>query len=111
MKEEWRPITIEGYEYLYEVSNTGKVRSVTRVIHKCESNWRARNGKIVPREFDATYKAKEIQPCRYTKKNDMPVYHLHKRVKDGYYGQTDIYVHSEELVRGAFPELYEGEIK
>jgi len=108
MKEEWRPITIEGYEHLYEVSNTGKVRSVTRVIHKSEPAWRARNGKIVPREFDAIYTSTELKPYMVAK-NGLLKYHLHKRDHKGYYGQTDIYVYAEELVKGAFPELYKGE--
>lgn len=34
MVEEWRAVV--GYEGLYEVSNTGKIRSVTHMIHV---NW------------------------------------------------------------------------
>lgn len=110
MKEEWRPIPIEGYENLYEVSNTGKVRSVVRVIHKNEPTWHAKNGKIISREFDAVYSSKELKPYMIAK-NGLLKYHLHKRDHKGYYGQTDIYVYVEDLVRGAFPELHEGEIK
>lgn len=45
MIEEWRPI--EGYEGLYEVSNTGRVRSVDRYVKsKGESYW-LRKGKML----------------------------------------------------------------
>ena len=50
MVEEWRAVV--GYEGLYEVSNTGKVRSVTHMIHV---NW---NGH----EYDRVVRGKLLQP-------------------------------------------------
>ena len=45
MIEEWRPVV--GYEGLYEVSNTGRVRSVDRYVKsKSESYW-LRKGKML----------------------------------------------------------------
>ena len=52
IQEIWKPI--EGYEGYYEVSNTGKVRSVKRTI--CLNG--KREGQV------RTYKGKEIQPLR-----------------------------------------------
>ena len=45
MIEEWRPI--EGYEGLYEVSNTGRVRSVDRYIKNGHSSYRLHKGKVI----------------------------------------------------------------
>lgn len=46
MNEEiWRPI--EGYEGLYEVSNTGRVRSVDRYIKTCYEAYKLQKGKIL----------------------------------------------------------------
>ena len=106
MKEEWRPVPIEGYEKLYEVSNTGKVRSTARVVVRTRF-WKA--SKLVD-THTALYKAREIKPYRVYP-NIGNKYHLHKRVKSGAQGQTDIYVYAYELVKDAFPELYEGENK
>ena len=100
--EEWRPTP--GFEDLYEVSNTGKVRSITRVIHKSEE-WMTRNHQTLHREFDSVYKSKELKPCATTKRGVK--YHLHRRFKDGYYNQASYYVYAEDLVKGAFPELDE----
>ena len=45
MIEEWRPI--EGYEGLYEVSNTGRVRSVDRYVKVGYGSYRLHKGKVL----------------------------------------------------------------
>ena len=45
MIEEWRPI--EGYEGLYEVSNTGQVRSLDRYVVNSLGNRRFYKGKVL----------------------------------------------------------------
>lgn len=105
MKEEWRPVNLSGYENLYEVSNTGKVRSVSRCVIRSRIHGMSRKLDI----HTANYASKELKPYCINKETGMVKYHLHKRYKSGYYGQLDIYVYAEELVRGAFPELYRKE--
>lgn len=99
--EEWRPIP--HFEELYEVSNSGKVRSITHTVHTSEE-WTAPNKKSMHREFDAVYKSKELKPYSISKFGTK--YHLHRKVKDGYYNQADYYFYAEDLVKSAFPELY-----
>lgn len=94
---EWR--AIPGYEDLYQVSANGKVRSIRRSVDRHRGS----------SDDKPQYKSKELMPCRYNKKTGMPVYHLHRRVSPGLYGQTDEYFKSEDLIMLAFPELYEGE--
>ena len=43
--EEWRPVL--GYEGLYEVSNTGIVRSVDRYVKNGHSSYRLHKGKVI----------------------------------------------------------------
>lgn len=45
MNEEWRPI--EGYEGLYEVSNTGQVRSLDMYVKSRYGNYRLHKGKVL----------------------------------------------------------------
>lgn len=45
MSEEWRPI--EGYEGLYEVSNTGRVRSLDMYVKIGYGNYRLHKGKVI----------------------------------------------------------------
>ena len=45
MIEEWRPVV--GYEGLYEVSNTGRVRSLDRYIKTCYGSYRLHKGKVL----------------------------------------------------------------
>ena len=45
MIEEWRPI--EGYEGLYEVSNTGRVRSVDRYVKYSNGQIHLHKGKVL----------------------------------------------------------------
>jgi hypothetical protein len=103
MKEVWRPIP--NYENLYEVSNIGRVRSVSRVVTRSRIHGKTHKCDI----HEVHYKSRIIRPCRYSKKTGSPVYHLHKRYKPGYYGQTDTYHRIEDLIMLAFPELYEKE--
>lgn len=70
MKEVWRPV--KGFEGLYEVSNTGKVRSLT--VERVWRNVRHRNGKI----FDEIRK----RPGRVLKPiptNNLLTVHLYTR--------------------------------
>ena len=46
MKEIWRPIPIDGYEDIYEVSNLGRVRSIDRYV-SCNSGIRFCKGHIL----------------------------------------------------------------
>lgn len=102
MKEEWRPIKLRGYTKLYEVSNDGRVRSVDRAVKR--TRIRKKSGVVVD---DAPhYTSRELKPCAVTKKRGAK-YHLHKRVKQGARGQTDVYVYGRDLAIWAFPELYE----
>jgi|26BtaG_2_1085354.scaffolds.fasta_scaffold18218_3 hypothetical protein len=45
MTEEWRPVV--GYEGYYEVSDMGRVRSIDRVISRCDGTKEERRGKIL----------------------------------------------------------------
>ena len=45
MIEEWRPVV--GYEGLYEVSNTGRVRSLDRYVKTCYGSYRLHKGKVL----------------------------------------------------------------
>ena len=96
-KEEWRPVF--NYEGIYEVSNTGKVRSVSRNV----SRNRKRNSKDIL--DNPAYTSKELKPYSVSRSGNVK-YHLHRRTHSGYYGQSDEYIYAEELVRLAFPELY-----
>lgn len=96
--EEWRPIP--DYEDLYEVSNTGKVRSISR------STRRNRSRKSKTFVDYPIYQSRELTPCRYSIKTQSPVYHLHRRYKSGAQGQTDTYHKIEDLLILVFPELY-----
>lgn len=87
--EEWRPVV--GYEGLYEVSNLGRVRSVTRTFWQ-----RSRHGTL----FERTVRGKVLSPGR------MPGGHLSVAVGKG----NSRCVH--DLVLSAFvgprPPGYEG---
>lgn len=112
MIEEWRPI--RNFESLYEVSNTGKIRSVSRVLKRTDENWHNRNGKPMPRSFVANYKSRELKPYyvgKVGKTKGRVKYHLHKRISKGYCGQSDVYVYADTLMMETFPELYERKIK
>lgn len=95
--EVWRPIPY--YEDLYEVSNTGRVRSIRRVVTRVR-----KRGVDFPK-----FTSKELKPYSINKTSGAVKYHLHRRYKPGYYGQTDEYRYAEDLVREAFPELYKKE--
>lgn len=46
MKEIWKPIPIDGYEDIYEVSNLGRVRSIDRYVN-CNNGVRFCKGHIL----------------------------------------------------------------
>lgn len=101
MTEEWRPVKIEGYEELYEVSNTGKVRSTKRKVFEERLNGMSRK---VENHY-AHFKSRELKPYYICKKSGLVKYHLHRRIKPGRCGQACMYVYANDLVRYAFPEL------
>lgn len=95
-KEEWRPVP--RYEDLYEVSQSGRVRSIKRNVQRA----RSRNGHaFVDRP---QYHPTELKPYNITRKGI--VYHLHRRTHSGYYGQSDEYLYGMDLAKQAFPELF-----
>ena len=96
VKEVWRPIP--RYNGLYEVSQSGKVRSIRRNVQ------RTRTRDDLTFVDYPQYHPIELKPYNITKKGT--VYHLHRRTHSGYYGQSDEYVYAEELVRLVFPELF-----
>ena len=61
MTEEWRPVKIEGYEELYEVSNTGKVRSIKRKVFEERLNGMSRK---VENHY-AHFKSRELKTLLY----------------------------------------------
>ena len=96
MEEEWRPVP--GYEGLYEVSNTGKVRSISRTVN---STRRTKGGPAS--DFTTHRSSKELQPYHISKKGRIK-YHLHKRIAPGMgsHTQTDEYRYVDELIHEAF---------
>lgn len=91
---EWRPVP--GYEGLYEVSKGGKIRSVSRSVART----RVRGDTIFS---DAPeYAPVELKPHEVTKKGIK--YHLHRRTKSGYYGQSDEYVYGHIVAAKAFSD-------
>lgn len=91
---EWRPVP--GYEGLYEVSKGGKIRSVSRSVKRT----RVRGDTTFS---DAPkYVPVELKPYEITKKGIK--YHLHRRTKSGYYGQTDEYVYGHIVAAEAFAD-------
>ena len=95
MQEIWKPIV--GYEGLYEVSNTGKVRSVDRRI-KIQ-----RKSKLAKAEdYFANRVSKELKPYCETKKGVK--FHLHKRIAQGAgsHKQSDEYLYIEDMIKAAF---------
>lgn len=91
---EWRPVP--GYEGLYEVSKGGKIRSVSRSVART----RFLGGTTVSDE--PQYLPVELKPYGITRKGIK--YHLHKRTKSGYYGQTDEYVYGHIVAAKAFAD-------
>lgn len=51
MKEIWKPIV--GFEGLYEVSNKGRVRSVTKTIVYSDGKVKTHYGKVLRKRFDS----------------------------------------------------------
>ena len=95
MHEIWKSVV--GYEGLYEVSNTGKVRSIDRSIavkrlSKCSS----------VENYYANRVSTELKPYCVTKKGVK--FHLHKRIAHGMgsHTQTDEYLYIEDMIKAAF---------
>ena len=95
MQEIWKPVV--GYENLYEVSNTGKVRSVDRSIaikrlSKCNN----------VETYFANRVYKELKPYCVTKKGVK--FHLHKRIAHGMgsHTQSDEYLYAADMIKAAF---------
>lgn len=96
IKEEWR--SVPRYNGLYEVSQSGKVRSIRRNVQRT----RTRNDLTFV-DYPQ-YHPIELKPYNITKKGT--VYHLHRRTHAGYYGQSDEYLYGLDLAKQAFPELF-----
>ena len=100
MQEEWRPVI--GYEGLYVVSNTFKIRSVNRSFNV------SRLGKLGQTEkYTATRNSVELKPYSISKSGRVK-FHLHRRIKSGMgsHTQSDEYVYIDNVVATAFPELF-----
>lgn len=95
MQEIWKPVV--GYEGLYEVSNTGKVRSVDRSI---AVNRLSRCSNI--ENYFANRVSKELKPYCVTKKGVK--FHLHKRIAHGMgsHAQSDEYLYAADMIKAAF---------
>lgn len=63
MKEEWKPVL--GYEGLYEVSNTGKVRSLSRSVVDHNGNLKSFNGGMLT-----------LHSSKLTKRHPKPIFHV-----------------------------------
>lgn len=63
MKEIWKPV--EGYEGLYEVSNTGKVKALKRTVKSYNGLDRSFNEKILT-----------LHSSKITKRHPKPIYHV-----------------------------------
>ena len=73
MIEEWRPI--EGYEGLYEVSNTGRVRSLDMYVKSRYGNYRLHKGKVLSPAKDTNGYLTVILSCN-GKHNSIRVHRL-----------------------------------
>lgn len=96
MNEEWRDIP--GYSGLYQVSNTGKVRSLPRLIPV------TRHSKKSDIEtYSVSRSSKELKPYSVSKEGRVK-FHLHKRLASGMgsHKQSDQYVYADELVASVF---------
>lgn len=63
MKEVWKPV--KGYEGLYEVSNTGKVKSLARTVKTYNGRNRSFPEKILT-----------LHSSKLTKRHPKPIYHV-----------------------------------
>ena len=83
MIEEWR--SIEGYEGLYEVSNTGRVRSVDRYVKVGYGGYRLHKGKILKLELcNCGYYSVEI-----TYKYKRNHFYVHRLVAEAFIPNPD----------------------
>lgn len=98
MQEEWR--SIPGYEELYEVSNTGKVRSVSRAIRVKRMS---RSQSV--EDYFAKRSSKELKPYMVSQAGRVK-FHLHRRIAPGTgsHKQSDEYFYADQLVELAFGE-------
>jgi hypothetical protein len=66
MKEEWRPVS--GYEGYYEVSSTGRVRSLNRVVNGCYGSTQPRESRVLlgttPRKSHPAHGYRIVGLCR-----------------------------------------------
>lgn len=96
MNEEWRDIP--GYLGLYQVSNTGKVRSLPRHIPVTR---RSKSSSI--EKYSLSRSSKELKPYSVSKEGRVK-FHLHRRLSPGTgsHKQSDQYVYADELVASVF---------
>ena len=55
LNEIWKPIPLEGYADLYEVSSLGQIRSVDRIV-KCNTGYRLHKGQILKPSITRSYR-------------------------------------------------------
>ena len=82
MTEEWRPI--EGYEGLYEVSNTGRVRSLDRYVRSKSKSYRLQKGSILSPFTTNGYLCVILQASQVTRK-----FRIHRLVAQAFLPNPD----------------------
>lgn len=73
--EEWRPVLVEGFEDAYEVSNLGRVRSLTRTVYTRGGRHYDYPGKILSSQVNAQGYCR-ARLCRNGGAVDTKVHHL-----------------------------------
>ena len=83
MIEEWRPVV--GYEGLYEVSNTGQVRSLDRYVKTCYEAYKLQKGKILNPGKNTNGYLQVVLNCNGKRKT----INVHKLVAQAFIPNTD----------------------
>jgi hypothetical protein len=84
--EIWKDI--KGYEGIYEVSNTGLVRSLERVIIRSDNRKRTIKSKIKEGTHTKGYKRISL----YSEDGSHKHYYVHRLVIASFKGESDLYV-------------------
>ena len=80
--EEWRPVV--GYEGLYEVSNTGRVRSLDRYVRSKSKSYRLQKGSILSPSTSNGYLYVILQASQVTRK-----FRIHRLVAQAFLPNPD----------------------
>ena len=83
LTEEWRPVV--GYEGLYEVSNIGRVRSVTRKVLQRNNRIKVMKGKLLT-IHNRSKKKNTYKAVRLSKENVMTNFNVHTLVAEAFLG-------------------------